>query len=305
LVKLRDKKLGEILLARGAVTQEDLERALAEQRQTKAFLGQTLLKRGVIKKRDLAAALQDQLGLPYVELAEASITAELGTLLPESMVRAYRAVPFELKEGAVAVAMADPLNLTAIESMRLVTGLQVKPFFAPEEDVLLAINQLFDGRVAAYKAIADTSGMQSDEDNGLTVRELERMVEDAPVVRLVDSIVQGAIADNASDIHVEPTERDVRVRYRVDGVLYEMMQIPKRLPGVHAADHLRRKSGDEDPGQVLGFAAAGGSRISAGAAGSGGGTAGEAVWDDSGYRSHRLGEDDHSVYRAQLGEQGH
>jgi len=228
-VKLKDRKLGEILTTRGAVTEEDLQRALAEQKQTRGFLGQILLKRGVIKKRDLAAALEDQLGMPYVELSEVTIHADLGPLLPESMVRAYRAVPFRLEEGLLSVAMADPLNLTATESMRLVTGLQVKPFFAPEEDVLLAINQLFDGRVAAYKAIADTNGTHPEEGNGLSMRELERMVEDAPVVRLVDSIVQGAIADGASDIHVEPRERDVRVRYRVDGVLYEMMEIPKRL----------------------------------------------------------------------------
>jgi type IV pilus assembly protein PilB len=228
-VKLKNKKLGEILLSREAVTEEDLKKALEEQRQTKGFLGQILLKRGVIKKRDLATALHDQLGLPFVELSEVPIGSDLGPLLPENMIRAYRAVPFELTDGALSIAMADPLNMSALESIRLVTGLQVKPFFAPEEDVLLAINQLFDGRVAAYKAIADTSGTHAEEGNGLSVKELERMVEDAPVVRLVDSIVQGAIADGASDIHVEPTERDVRVRYRVDGVLYEMMRVPKRL----------------------------------------------------------------------------
>jgi type IV pilus assembly protein PilB len=228
-VKLRTKKLGEILLTMGAVTQEDLDKALAEQRQTKGFLGQILLRRGVIKKRDLATALEGQLGLPFVELSEVTIPADLVGLLPENIVRPYRAVPFALADGVVSVAMADPLNLPAIESMRLVTGLQIKPHFAPEEDVLLAINQLFDGRTAAYKAIEDTSGIEDDEVNGVTVRDLERMVEDAPVVRLVDSIIQGAIADNASDIHVEPRERDVRVRYRVDGVLYAMMEVPKRL----------------------------------------------------------------------------
>jgi type IV pilus assembly protein PilB len=125
--------------------------------------------------------------------------------------------------------MTDPLNLPGLESMRLVTGLEVKPFFAPEEDVLLATNQVFDGRVAAYKAIEDTTSIAQDEAEGMTVRDLERMVEDAPVVRLVDSIIQGAITGSASDIHVEPRERDVRVRYRVDGVLYLMMEIPKRL----------------------------------------------------------------------------
>jgi len=231
-VKLKDKKLGEILVARGALTEEDLNKALVEQKQTKAFLGQILLKRGVIKKRDLADALQDQLGLPYVDLSEVTVPSELGQLLPESFVRTHRAVPFKLEDGTLSVAMTDPLNLTAIESMRLVTGLHVQPFFAPEEDVQLATNQLFDGRTAAYKAIEDSNGTHHDDSsdgNGLTVPDLERMVEDAPVVRLVDSIVHGAIADAASDIHVEPTERDVRVRYRVDGVLYEMMQIPKRL----------------------------------------------------------------------------
>jgi type IV pilus assembly protein PilB len=227
--KTKDRRLGEILLAADAITQADLDKALSEQAQTKGFLGQILLKRGVIKKRDLAEALEDQLGVPSVELADASVPSEMGALLPENMVRKHRAVPFDIQDDVMHVAMADPLNLTAIESMRLVTGLEVKAFFAPEEDVLLATNQLFDGRAAAYKAIEDTNGLSTEEDNEMTVRDLERMVEDAPVVRLVDSIVQGAITGDASDIHVEPHERDVRVRYRVDGVLYDMMRVPKRL----------------------------------------------------------------------------
>ncbi len=226
---LKAKKLGEILLARGVVTEEDLEKALVEQGQTHGFLGQILLRRGVIKKRDLAQAVEDQLGVPAVELSEISVVPELGSLLPESFVRTYRAVPFKVQDDVMHVAMSDPLNLGAIESMRLVTGLQVRAFFAPEEDVLLAVNQLFDGRAAAYKAIEDTSGMAHEESKAITIRDLERLVEDAPVVRLVDSIIQGAVTGNASDIHVEARERDVRVRYRVDGILYDMMQIPKRL----------------------------------------------------------------------------
>lgn len=228
-MKLRPKKLGEILLARGVVSEEDLEKALAEQGQTKAFLGQILLRRGVIKKRDLAEALEDQLGVPSVELSDLDIPAEMATYLPENIVRSYRVVPFSVDNNVMSVAMADPLNLTAIESMRLVTGMEVRTFFAAEEDVVLTTNQLFDGRVAAYKAIEDTSSMGSEEDGVVTVRELERMVEDAPVVRLVDSIIQGAISGKASDIHVEPREHAMRVRYRVDGILYDMMQIPKRL----------------------------------------------------------------------------
>jgi len=228
-VKLKPKKLGEILLARGAVTEEDLEKALAEQGQTKAFLGQILLRRGVIKKRDLAEALEDQLGVPSVELSDLDIPSDMATYLPESIVRSYRVVPFSVDNNVMSVAMADPLNLTAIESMRLVTGMEVRTFFAAEEDVVLTTNQLFDGRVAAYKAIEDTSSMVQEGDDVVTVRELERMVEDAPVVRLVDSIIQGAISGKASDIHVEPREHAMRVRYRVDGILYDMMQIPKRL----------------------------------------------------------------------------
>ena len=228
-MKLKAKKLGEILVARGAITEADLEKALVEQSQTRAFLGQILLRRGLVKKQDLARALKDQIGVPFVELSEVTIPAEMGSLLPENLVRMYRAVPFNVQDGVMDIAMADPLNLTAIESMQLVTGLQVRGFFCPEEDVLLAINQLFDGRVAAYKAIEDTSAAGQEENDELDIRDLERMVEDAPVVRLVDSIVQGAITGSASDIHIEPHERDVRVRYRVDGVLYDMMRIPKRL----------------------------------------------------------------------------
>jgi type IV pilus assembly protein PilB len=228
-MKLKAKKLGEILVARGVVSEGDLEKALAEQRQTKGFLGQILLRRNSIKKKDLAEALEDQLGIPSVELSDVTIPAEMASFLPENMVRGYRAVPFNAEGNTLSVAMADPLNLTAIESMRLVTGMDVRSYFAPEEDVMLSTNQLFDGRVAAYKAIEDTSGMPGDDDASVSTRDLERMVEDAPVVRLVDSIIQGAVTGSASDIHVEPREHGVRVRYRVDGILYDMMQIPKRL----------------------------------------------------------------------------
>jgi type IV pilus assembly protein PilB len=227
-LKLKAKKLGEILFNRGVVTEEDLQKALAEQKQTKGFLGQVLLRRGAIKKTDLAEALEDQLGVPSVELSEMTVPADMAAYLPENMVRSYRALPFRVENKVMSVAMADPLNLTAVESMRLVTGLEVRSYFAPEEDVLLCTNKLFDGRVAAYKAIEDTTGMGEDDET-VTAHDLERMVEDAPVVRLVDSIVQGAVTGSASDIHVEPREHGVRVRYRVDGILYDMMQIPKRL----------------------------------------------------------------------------
>lgn len=227
-MKLKAKKLGEILSSRGLVNEADLEKALAEQRQTKGFLGQILLRRGVIKKRELAEALEDQLSIPSVELSEVTISAEMAAYLPENLVRSYRALPFSVDGNVLSVAMADPLNLTMIETIRLVTGMEVRSYFAPEEDVQLSINQLFDGRVAAYKAIEDTSGMASD-DEAMSAVDLERMVEDAPVVRLVDSIIQGAVAGEASDIHIEPREHGVRVRYRVDGLLYDMMQIPKRL----------------------------------------------------------------------------
>lgn len=226
---LKAKRLGEILLARGVLNPARLDEALAEQSQTKGFLGQILLNRGLIKKDDLARALEDQLGVPSVELHELEIPAELSALLPENFVREHQALPFRLEGDVMHVAMTDPLNLTAVESMRLVTGLEVRAFFAPEDDVLLATNQLFDGRVAAYKAIEDTNGTGPGDDGEVTVTELERMVEDAPVVRLVDSIIQGAITGDASDIHVEPRQHDVRVRYRVDGILYDMMQIPNRL----------------------------------------------------------------------------
>ena len=228
-MKLNAKKLGEILLSGKVISEADLDKALAEQAQTREFLGHILFKRGMIKKRDLAQALEDQLGVPFHDLSGQRVPSDIASLVPENLVRMYRAVPFDLQENTVYVAMADPLNMTAIESMRLVTGLEIKPFFSPEEDVLMATNQVFDGRAAAYKAIEDTNGLSQENGEQIAVRELERMVEDAPVVRLVDSIIQGGVTGAASDIHVEPQERQVRVRYRVDGILYEVMQIPKRL----------------------------------------------------------------------------
>jgi type IV pilus assembly protein PilB len=206
---------------------------LIEQQTTRGFLGQILLRRRLIQKEDLAQALQEQLGLPYVDLTEVILDPELADLLPQAMVRRYRALPFSRSDDQLLVAMADPLNLPAIEAMHLTTGLQIRPHFAIEEEVSAAINQLYDGRQDLQEAISESVEVHDQgkdgEDNGLSVRELQQMVEDAPVVRLVDSVIMSAVNQRASDIHVEPRERDLRVRYRVDGMLYQVQEIPKKI----------------------------------------------------------------------------
>ncbi|HET7929349.1 MAG TPA: ATPase, T2SS/T4P/T4SS family [Actinomycetota bacterium] len=221
------KQLGQILLEQGLISEEHLQRALDEHRNTPKSLGRVLIDLGYIRERDLVRALAEQVGLEFVDLTEYRIDAAATALLPEALCRRYRALPIGEEDGKLLVAMSDPANVYALDDIRTITGRDVRPVVATANDVEQSI-QKFSGMGEQVEALATEAADALDTETALTV---EAAVEDAPIVKLVQAIMTQAAADRASDVHIEPTETDVRVRFRVDGVLHEVMHSPKSIQG--------------------------------------------------------------------------
>jgi type IV pilus assembly protein PilB len=221
------KQLGQILLEQGLISEEHLRRALDKHRNTPKSLGRVLIDLGYIRERDLVRALAEQVGLGFVDLTEYRIDAAATVLLPEALCRRYPAFPIGEQDGKLLVAMSDPANVYALDDIRTITGRDVRPVVATTHDVEQSI-QKFSGMSEQVEALASEAADALDAEAGVTV---EAAVEDAPIVRLVQAIMTQAADDRASDVHIEPTETDVRVRFRVDGVLHEVMHSPKSIQG--------------------------------------------------------------------------
>ncbi len=223
-------RIGDRLVTQGLLTPTQLEQALAAQRRSGGFLVETLVTLGLVKAKEAGPVLAQALGVPYVNPRECEVTPEAVDLVPESFLRQHTVLPLRTEEGRLQVAMADPLDLSVLDDLKLIVGAPIVPALSMERDLLAAINLHFDSRRHAEQAIKDidaeraASGESSDEPS---VDELSVPAADAPVVRLVNSVINGAINRGASDIHLEPQKDDMRVRYRIDGLLYDQMTIPK------------------------------------------------------------------------------
>jgi type IV pilus assembly protein PilB len=227
-VKRKPKQLGQILLEQGLLTQEQLDIALQEHRNTPKSLGRVLIDLGYIRERDLVRALAEQVGLEFVDLSDHRIDPVVAALLPEALARRYRAIPIGERDGKLLVAMSDPANVYALDDIRTMTGYDVQPVVATANDVEQTIAK-FSGMGEQVEALASEAAESFEEEQDLGG--IEAAVEDAPIVKLVTAIMTQAVGDRASDVHIEPTERDVRVRFRVDGVLHEVMHSPKAIQG--------------------------------------------------------------------------
>jgi type IV pilus assembly protein PilB len=226
-VKRKSKQLGQILIELGYITSEQLDVALEEHRKTPKSLGRVLIDLGMIKEADLVRALAEQVGLEFVDLTEFAVDPTATVLLPEALARRYRALPIGERDGRLLVAMSDPANVYALDDIRTITGRDVQPVVATATDVERAIQKYagMDSQVEAMASIA-ADAVDDDEAN------LEAALEDAPIVKLVNAIMTQAVGDRASDVHLEPQERSVRIRFRVDGVLHEPMPAaPKNIQG--------------------------------------------------------------------------
>jgi len=229
-VMAKRKKLGDILVEKGLISQEQLSAIMEQQRNSGERLGKLLVDSGLVSEQQIMLALQQQLGIPYADLDRIRIDPSLEDLVPVNLARRYNLVPVKLEMGALFVAMEDPLNFIAIEDLRMITQLEVKPMVAPLESILNAIRHLYRNEMAE-KAIEDFKKEIREDQTQEEIGSLQE-ISNAPIVRLVSSMIEQAVLEQASDIHVEPTEKNIRVRFRVDGRLMHKMTIPKNA---HAA----------------------------------------------------------------------
>ena len=223
-------KIGEMLLKGNLITQEQLRTALETQKKTRERIGSILVKAGFIKEPELLSFLGRQFNIPVVELSKYEINPEVVRLLPEDMVQKNLAFPINRVGAKLIVAVADPSNMAILDAIGFKTGYAVELVLASEKEITAAINKFFDQSLEFKDIISELDDeLEVVREEEVDVSELERGVDDAPVVKLVNFILTDAIKRRSSDIHIEPYEKEFRVRYRVDGVLYEVMRPPLKM----------------------------------------------------------------------------
>ena len=217
-------RLGEILIERKLISEEDLERALELQKERGDKIGKTLVDMGFVAMRDVLAALADQLGVPLVAIeGPPSVSTETEALSPRFL-RQSRCLPVGRDDHTVTLALADPLDVETIAAVRNCTGLKISTVLAAEQEILDAIDKYY-GQSARGETDLLADGSEASED----LEHLRDMASEAPVIRQVNAIIAQAVEKRASDIHLEPFEKEFRIRYRVDGILYNQDPPPREM----------------------------------------------------------------------------
>jgi type IV pilus assembly protein PilB len=219
------KQLGDILLEGGLVTPAQLGVAVEEQQRLGRSLGRVLVEQGVLTESQLVAALATQIGMRFVDLADFPVDGSAVAKVPDMVCRRHTLLPIGYEDGKLVVAMADPANVFALDDVKSLAKLDVQAVVATKADVLAAINRYHRGDAELDDLSMAIDNSEEEDDLG----KVKEIVEDAPIVKFVNLLITQAIQDRASDIHIEPTERDLRVRFRIDGVLHEVMRSPKTI----------------------------------------------------------------------------
>jgi len=224
----RKRLLGRLLVEAGIISEQQLEEALAEQERTGEPLGQVLVGRGYVSNDVLGAILGRQGGLPYVNLRTYPIDVEVLRSIPDVLATVHRVVPFAREGDEVLLAMVDPRDVVAIDQVRAFTRARIKPFQTTERDFDWVLTKYFDisRKVGESLQTVDDAEVADLEVPAITVSDSPH---DPPVVQMLDSIVQGAVRDGATDIHIEPQAAEAVVRYRIDGILYDKAALPRAV----------------------------------------------------------------------------
>jgi len=231
------KKLGDMLLEVGILTKEQLKEALELQKQSGGKLGHILLQLGYVTEEVLLTFLGKQAGMQFISLQEyGDIPESIIKSVPESVVRRQNLIPIEKKGKKLTVAMSDPFNVFAIDDLKLMTGFDINIAIAPEKEIKETIEKYYTAKGSMEDVLKDIDKVEDtdlevveEKDAGVDIVALEKQGGEAPVVKLVNFILGDAVRQRASDIHIEPYEKNFRVRYRVDGVLHEQQPPPKKL----------------------------------------------------------------------------
>jgi len=230
-------KIGQLLVNNAIITEEQLFNALELQKKEGGRIGSTLIKLGFISDEGLVQFLSKQYGVPVVVLSSEEIDPSIVKFIPYDVANKYQIFPVSKNGASLTLAMADPSNVFAIDDIKFMTGYNVKPVVASESSIKEMLSRFYEQQSEALQTVMDSisdfndAGLdlvhESEED--VDVSALKTAVEEAPVVKLVNIILSEAITKGASDIHFEPYEKSLRVRYRIDGVLYDVMQPPMKL----------------------------------------------------------------------------
>ncbi len=230
-----NSRLGELLVKEQLITPLQLRKAMDEQRRTGGRLGHELTKLGYIDDSELTGFLSSQYGVPSINLGDIELDPEVLKLLPKEVVARHQVVPVNRSGNTLIVAMADPSNIFAVDDIKFITKFNIEVVVASEQAIADAIekyytaNVSFDDVMMDFDAEDEEFEIDGGDDEDINVVDLEKSAGDAPVVKLVNLILLDAIRKNASDIHIEPYEKSMRIRYRIDGVLYEVMKPPMKL----------------------------------------------------------------------------
>ena len=230
-------RLGEMLLKAGLIKQEQLQEALESQKQNGGKLGYNLVRLGFVQEDDITQLLSEQYGVPSINLRHFEIDEAVIKLIPSEVVQKYLVLPVNRTGATLTIAMADPTNVFAMDDIKFMTGYNVEPVVASEIAIREAVEKYYGSshalelkKVMDEMATADSEALEVlEEEEEIDVHQLEAATEEAPVVKLVNIILTDSIKKTASDIHLEPYEKDFRVRFRIDGVLYEIMHPPLKL----------------------------------------------------------------------------
>ena len=233
-----NRRLGDLLVAEGLVTDAQLKQALADQKGKTDKLGSLLVALGFINEEQLIGFLSRQYGIPSITLSNLDIDAKTLRLVPATIARKYEVLPVKRIGGSLTLAMADPTNVFALDDVAFMTNLQILPVVAPQAAIRNAIERHYKEQQASMSEMLSDITMESNvevvpEDEqpnaNVNVFELKESADEAPVVKLVNMVLADAIKKGASDLHWEPYEKVFRIRFRIDGVLHEMLAPPKRL----------------------------------------------------------------------------
>jgi type IV pilus assembly protein PilB len=223
-------QLDELLFSRGLITEAQLEEARLQAAQRGRSVGRTLIELGYVSESSLVAILAEQLGVEFIDLGDVQFDPSAVALVPEGTARKHNVIPIRFDEKRrLVVAMSDPANVVAVDDIRAMTGYDIRIVVSTKADVAAAVNRHYRLDRTADALVEEAAAEQEAEDRSLESAMQAAGAEDAPIIKLVNLLITQAVNDRASDIHIEPGERDLKVRFRIDGVLHEVMNPPKSV----------------------------------------------------------------------------
>ncbi len=234
IMRKGDILIGQMLIDKDIITIEQLDEGLREQKKAGDFIGATLIRLGFAKETQVLPVLSEQLNIPYVKIKEIEINSKVIKKVPARFASYYKLMPVKLEKNLLTVAVIDPLDLHTLDDLRLLLGCDVNGVLAGENDILEGIKKYYGIGAETIDKIMKEAKVQENPTISKAAESVEEMAEDASIIKFVNQIFEQAVTDRATDVHIEPFEDELRVRYRVDGILYNA-SIPPTIKYLHSA----------------------------------------------------------------------